>query len=201
MLLHIPDVLTADEVASARQRLDAADLDRRPRHRRPPVRAGQGQPAAARRLTRSRGELGDEILARAAAQSAVHLRRAAAARLSAAVQPLPGRPVVRQPRRQRDPPGRRHAAPHPHRSVGDAVLQPSPDEYDGGELVVEDTYGVHAVKLPAGHLVLYPVDQPAPRAAGDARRARRVVLLDPEHGARRRRAHAAVRSGLGDPAA
>ena len=31
-----------------------------------------------------------------------------------------------------------------------------PDEYDGGELVIEDTYGVHAVKLPAGHLVLYP---------------------------------------------
>ena len=31
-----------------------------------------------------------------------------------------------------------------------------PDEYDGGELVVEDTYGSHAVKLPAGHLVLYP---------------------------------------------
>ena len=31
-----------------------------------------------------------------------------------------------------------------------------PDEYDGGELVVEDTYGVHSVKLPAGHLVLYP---------------------------------------------
>ena len=29
--------------------------------------------------------------------------------------------------------------------------------------------------------------QPASRAAGDARRARRVVLLDPEHGARRRR--------------
>jgi len=31
-----------------------------------------------------------------------------------------------------------------------------PDEYDGGELIVEDTYGVHAVKLPAGHMVLYP---------------------------------------------
>jgi PKHD-type hydroxylase len=31
-----------------------------------------------------------------------------------------------------------------------------PDEYDGGELVVEDTYGVHSVKLAAGHLVLYP---------------------------------------------
>jgi PKHD-type hydroxylase len=31
-----------------------------------------------------------------------------------------------------------------------------PDEYDGGELVVEDTYGVHRVKLAPGHLVLYP---------------------------------------------
>ena len=31
-----------------------------------------------------------------------------------------------------------------------------PDEYDGGELMVEDTYGVHSVKLPAGHMVLYP---------------------------------------------
>jgi PKHD-type hydroxylase len=32
----------------------------------------------------------------------------------------------------------------------------APDEYDGGELVIEDTYGVKAVKLPPGHLVLYP---------------------------------------------
>ena len=32
----------------------------------------------------------------------------------------------------------------------------SPDEYDGGELVIEDTYGVQSVKLPAGHMVLYP---------------------------------------------
>jgi PKHD-type hydroxylase len=31
-----------------------------------------------------------------------------------------------------------------------------PEEYDGGELQVEDTYGVHSVKLAAGHMVLYP---------------------------------------------
>jgi len=31
-----------------------------------------------------------------------------------------------------------------------------PADYDGGELVVEDTYGTHSVKLPAGHLILYP---------------------------------------------
>ena len=31
-----------------------------------------------------------------------------------------------------------------------------PDEYEGGELVVSDTYGEHEIKLPAGDLILYP---------------------------------------------
>jgi PKHD-type hydroxylase len=36
------------------------------------------------------------------------------------------------------------------------VFLSEPDEYDGGELVVQDYYGDHTVKLPAGHAVLYP---------------------------------------------
>jgi PKHD-type hydroxylase len=31
-----------------------------------------------------------------------------------------------------------------------------PGEYDGGELIIDDRYGVQSVKLPAGHLLLYP---------------------------------------------
>ncbi|HKU77469.1 MAG TPA: Fe2+-dependent dioxygenase [Pyrinomonadaceae bacterium] len=47
----------------------------------------------------------------------------------------------------------------PHRVRTDlsaTLFFSEPEEYDGGELVVEDTYGVHSVKLPAGHLILYP---------------------------------------------
>jgi PKHD-type hydroxylase len=36
------------------------------------------------------------------------------------------------------------------------LFHSDPAEYDGGELVVEDTYGTHSVKLPAGSMVLYP---------------------------------------------
>jgi PKHD-type hydroxylase len=32
----------------------------------------------------------------------------------------------------------------------------APEDYDGGELVIEDTYGRHTVKLPAGDMIVYP---------------------------------------------
>ncbi|HMH51326.1 MAG TPA: Fe2+-dependent dioxygenase [Candidatus Acidoferrum sp.] len=48
-----------------------------------------------------------------------------------------------------------------------------PEDYDGGELIVEDVYGAHSVKLPAGDLILYPATSlhrvtPVTRGARDA---------------------------------
>lgn len=40
--------------------------------------------------------------------------------------------------------------------VSATLFLSDPDDYDGGELVIDDAYGVHAVKLGAGDLILYP---------------------------------------------
>ena len=40
--------------------------------------------------------------------------------------------------------------------VSSTLFLTPPEDYDGGELVVHDTYGTHTVKLPAGHMVVYP---------------------------------------------
>jgi PKHD-type hydroxylase len=40
--------------------------------------------------------------------------------------------------------------------VSSTLFLTDPDDYEGGELVVVDTYGTHEVKLPAGDLILYP---------------------------------------------
>lgn len=45
-----------------------------------------------------------------------------------------------------------------------------PDSYDGGELLIDDTFGTHRIKLPAGSLVLYPsssVHQVTPVTRGE----------------------------------
>jgi PKHD-type hydroxylase len=47
--------------------------------------------------------------------------------------------------------------PHQIRTdISATLFFAAPEEYDGGELCVEDTYGLQKVKLPAGHMVLYP---------------------------------------------
>lgn len=40
--------------------------------------------------------------------------------------------------------------------VSSTLFLSNPDEYDGGELVIQDTYGSQSLKLSAGDLVLYP---------------------------------------------
>ncbi len=50
-------------------------------------------------------------------------------------------------------PGSRHQI---RTDVSATLFLNAPEDYDGGELIVEDTYGRHGVKLPAGHMVLYP---------------------------------------------
>ncbi|WP_274571255.1 Fe2+-dependent dioxygenase [Neisseria leonii] len=40
--------------------------------------------------------------------------------------------------------------------VSSTLFLNDPDEYDGGELVIEDNYGSHSVKLAAGDMIVYP---------------------------------------------
>lgn len=40
--------------------------------------------------------------------------------------------------------------------ISSTLFLAEPADYDGGELLIEDTYGTHSVKLPAGDMVLYP---------------------------------------------
>lgn len=40
--------------------------------------------------------------------------------------------------------------------ISTTVFLSEPEDYDGGELIIEDTYGAHEVKLPAGDAILYP---------------------------------------------
>jgi PKHD-type hydroxylase len=51
----------------------------------------------------------------------------------------------------------RFAGPVRYRTdVSCTLFLTDPTDYDGGELIVEDAYGEHAVKLPAGDMILYP---------------------------------------------
>jgi PKHD-type hydroxylase len=154
MLLHIPDVLTPAEVASARQRLELASwIDGR-------VTAGHQSARAKDNLqlpedSPEARQLGEEIAA-ALQRSLLFIAAALPARV---FPPLFNRYQGGHSFGNHVDNAIRHVPGTPHRIRTDlsaTLFFTSPEEYDGGELVVEDTYGVHAVKLPAGHLVLYP---------------------------------------------
>ena len=153
MLLQIPDVLSAQQVAHARSRLDAAEwVDGRVTagHQSVQVKDNQQLPQD-HPVAREIGDMIGESLARNPLF------------LSAAL-PLRVFPPLFN-RYQGGQSFGNHVDNAIRQASGGARLRTDlsatlflaePSEYDGGELLVEDTYGVHSVKLPAGHLVLYP---------------------------------------------
>jgi PKHD-type hydroxylase len=168
MLLHIPDILTAEQVAHCSQKLDQADwVDGRITAGHQSARAKdnmqlpEDHPAAR--------ELGELILT---ALQNNPLFMAAALPLKV-FPPLFNRYQGGQSFGTHVDNAVRQVTGTPHRVRTDlsaTLFLAGPEEYDGGELSVEDTYGLHNVKLPAGHLILYPASslhhvQPVTRGA------------------------------------
>lgn len=154
MLLHIPDVLTKDEVAQCRQRLDAAQwTDGK-------VTAGYQSAKAKDNLQLDEAdpaaqEMGALIL-NALERNATFL---AAALPHKVFPPLFNRYAGGQSFGTHVDNAIRQVKGTPHRVRTDlsaTLFFAGPEEYDGGELCVEDTYGVKSVKLPPGHMILYP---------------------------------------------
>jgi PKHD-type hydroxylase len=154
MLLPIPDLLTGAEILRARQLLDQADwVDGR-------VTAGHQSSRAKDNMQLPEGsnaarELGAMVLS-ALEQNALFISAALPARV---FPPLFNRYAGGQSFGTHVDNAIRTVTGTAHRIRTDlsaTLFLAAPDEYDGGELVIEDTYGTHKVKLPAGHLILYP---------------------------------------------
>lgn len=154
MMLHIPAVLTRDQVATMRAQLDQSGwVDGRatvgPQGAQ--VKRNRQLPEASP-LAR---ELGQVVLA-ALAASPMFFAAALPLRI---VPPLFNRYGVGEEYGAHVDGAVRQVAgsPLPLRTDVSATLFLSePDEYDGGELLVMDAYGAHEVKLAAGDLVVYP---------------------------------------------
>ena len=154
MLLAVPDVLSADEVANARSLLDGA------RWVDGSVTAGHQSARAKDNLQLDAAEpaarqIGEMIVA-ALERNALFIAAALPLKI---FPPLFNRYEGGQSFGVHVDNAIRQVPGTPHRVRTDlsaTLFLSSPDEYDGGELVVDDTYGMHEAKLPAGHLILYP---------------------------------------------
>ena len=154
MLLAIPEVLTSEQVAQARQILEQAEwVDGRVTAGHQSARAKdnlqipENHPAAQ--------QLGEMILS-ALGKNALFISAALPYRV---FPPLFNRYQGGQSFGTHVDNAIRQIGNTGHRIRTDlsaTLFFTHPDEYDGGELVIEDTYGTHGVKLPAGHMVLYP---------------------------------------------
>ena len=156
MLLHVPDVLTADELAHLQRALAAADwADGRETVgvQGAQVKRNQQLPDA----SPLKAELGRIVLAALERHPLFF----------AATLPL----RILPPRFNRYQGGGEYGLhvdgavmitdsqgvrSHLRSDVSCTLFLNAPEDYEGGELVISDTYGEHEVKLPAGDLVLYP---------------------------------------------
>jgi len=152
MLLHIEKVLTSAQVAEFRRRLAQGEwVDGK-------ATAGEQSALAKRNLQIPV----DSPLAREMGETILEVLGRTPQFISAA---LPLR--VYPPLFNRYDPGMafdthidntiRFAGPVRFRTdVSSTLFLTDPDDYEGGELIIEDAYGEHAVKLPAGDMVVYP---------------------------------------------
>jgi PKHD-type hydroxylase len=154
MLLHLPGVLSADEAARMRARLDAAPWT--------DGRATAGHQSAQEKRNEQLPEACDAAREMGAAVLAALQKNAlffAAALPKRVYPPLFNRyrggmdfgSHVDNAIRFHPPSGERFRT-----DVSATLFLAPPEDYDGGELDVEDTYGVQRAKLPAGDLLLYP---------------------------------------------
>lgn len=154
MIIQIPDVLTAEQAAECRQKIENAEwIDGR-------VTAGHQSSRAKnnRQIPENHPlaqQMGEIILA--------SLERnplfVAAALPFKVFPPLFNRYEGGESFGNHVDNAIRQVAGTPHRIRTDlsaTLFLTNPQDYEGGELVVEDTFGVHSIKLPAGHLILYP---------------------------------------------
>jgi PKHD-type hydroxylase len=154
VLLQVPDVLTSDEVVQARQLLEASGwIDGR-------VTAGH----QSLRVKDNEQLPEDHPVARQIGETILAALQRNQLFISAAL-PLRVYPPLFNRYRGGQSFGNHvdNAIRHVRQAGGSirtdlsaTLFLTDPDEYDGGELLVEDTFGVHSVKLPPGHLVLYP---------------------------------------------
>lgn len=154
MLLQIPEVLSKEQAAECRRKIESAEwIDGR-------VTAGHQSGRAKNNLQLSENhplarETGEMILSALERNS---LFMSAALPLKV-FPPLFNRYEGGQSFGNHVDNAIRQIAGTPHRIRTDlsaTLFLTNPEDYDGGELVIEDTYGVHSIKLPAGHLILYP---------------------------------------------
>jgi PKHD-type hydroxylase len=154
MLLQVPEVLSAEQVARFRVRLDAAQwVDGNVTSGHQSAQAKYNEQV--KEDSAEARELGEAVLAALA-----HSQLFFSAALPKQVFP----PLFNRYRQGMtfgshvDSAIRTHATSRTRirTDLSATLFLSAPEDYDGGELVVEDTYGTHQVKLPAGHMILYP---------------------------------------------